>query len=107
MSYDELIESVNDCFYRLNFFAFSHLILKADDKFSVASCVEFYFDEIVELKRKALRYFNTVSWNRAEDVANFNSYFAQYVNSYKKEYGNKDTPDFVYRFPDNVAEPLA
>ena len=103
---DEIIESLYDCFERLNFFAFSHLILKADGKFSVASCAEFFFDEIEELKRKALRYINTVSLNRAEDVANFNSVFAECVNTYKNTYGNKNTVDFVHLFPNNVAEPL-
>ncbi len=105
-SYEELIESVDDCFRRLDLFAFSHRILKEEGKFSDASYVKLFLYEIMRLKRKALCYFNTVSLNRAEDVANFNSTLTEYANAYKNVYGTKGTADFIYEFPDNVAEPL-
>ena len=106
-SYEELVEGFDDCFRRLDFFAFSHRILTEEGELSDASYVKLFLYEIMRLKRKALCYFNTVSLNRAEDVANFNSTFTEYVNAYKNVYGTKGTADFVYQFQDNVAEPLA
>ena len=100
---EEVVEGFGGCFHRLCLYAFRLHILEEEVD---ASYVNLFLYEIMRLKRKALHYLNTVSSNREEDLAYINSGFAELVDSYQTDYGNVDTASFVYRIPDNVAEPL-